>query len=86
LDKAALLKEKLKEVLESKVDEFHLLGYESVTEEDIWACVTSKYQETWPPLHHLVNDIFSLKVTDFMNWLTVGAYRGTIDFGKNSLL
>ncbi len=86
LDKASLLKEKLKEVIESKVDEFHLLGYDSVTEEEIWECITSRYNNDWPPLHRMVNDIYALKVTDFMNWLTLGAYRGSIDFEKNSLL
>lgn len=86
MDKASLLKEKLKEVIESKVDEFHLLGYDSVTEEEIWECITSRYNNDWPPLHQMVNDIYTLKVTDFMNWLTLGAYRDSIDFGKNSLL
>lgn len=86
VERETLLKEKLLQVLESKRDEFHLLGYESITIDEIWACVTSKYDGQWPPLYQMVNDIFSLKVTDVMNWLTIGAYRGVIDLGKNSLL
>ncbi|EGL81633.1 hypothetical protein CathTA2_2996 [Caldalkalibacillus thermarum TA2.A1] len=86
MDKASLLKEKLEEVLQSKVDEFHLLGYAGVTKDEIWDCVTSHYKGEWPPLYRLVNDIYTLKATDLMNWLTMGAYRGSIDFGKNSLL
>ena len=86
MERDTLLKEKLMLVLDSKRDEFHLLGYEGISTEDIWNCVTSKYKGEWPPLYKLVNDIFTLKVTDLMNWLTVGAYRGVIDLEKNSLL
>ncbi|MDQ0339525.1 hypothetical protein J2S00_002313 [Caldalkalibacillus uzonensis] len=86
MDKTDLLKKKLDEVLASKVDELRLLGYEEVSKDEVWDCVTSKYKGEWPPLHRLVNDIYGLKATDLMNWLTVGAYQGTIDFGKNSLL
>lgn len=80
------LQEKLNEVLVSKMEEFHLLGYDAVEAQEIWECVTSKYKKEWPMFHQIVNDIYSLKPTDFMNWLTLNAYQGKIDIGKNVLL
>lgn len=62
----------------SKAAEFRLIGYEHVTGKDIWNCVSSKYEkEGIPPLYKLVNDILSLKVTNFMNFMTMAAYRGS---------
>ncbi|WP_268964132.1 MULTISPECIES: post-transcriptional regulator [Paenibacillus] len=61
----------------SKAEEFRLLGYEYVTAEDIWDCVSRNYaKEGTPPLHRVVNDIYSLKVTTYMNYLTISAYKG----------
>ncbi|TRY26362.1 hypothetical protein FOI68_08940 [Brevibacillus sp. LEMMJ03] len=59
---------------ESKAEEFALLGYENVTAEDVWECVTAAYKEI-PPLHCLVNDILSLKPTKYMNWLMLQMYK-----------
>jgi hypothetical protein len=61
-------------VCNSKAEEFHMLGYESVTGRDIWDCVSSKYKET-PPLHRVVNDILSLKPTQLMNWMTLSVWK-----------
>lgn len=72
------LKMELREVLQSKVDEFQLLGYEQVTADEIWECVASDYVRELPPLHKAVNDIFSLSATKFMNWMMVRMYRGEI--------
>lgn len=73
--------EELNEVIEqlcnSKAEEFHLLGYEHVSGEDIWACVSSKYaKKGQPELHQIVNDIFSLKTSQFMNYMTISAFKG----------
>jgi hypothetical protein len=61
---------------ESKAEEFALLGYDNVKAEDIWECVCSGYKEI-PPMYRLVNDILSLKVTKYMNWLMVQMYRNS---------
>jgi hypothetical protein len=71
----------LNEIIESlclsKVEEFILLGYEHVSGKDIWDCVSDKYRKTGnPPLHQIVNDILSLKSTQFMNWMTISMYKG----------
>jgi hypothetical protein len=72
--------EELNDVVEklchSKAEEFHLLGYENVTGQEIWQCVSSRYKKEMPMLHAVVNDVLSLKVTQFMNWLTMQAYKG----------
>jgi len=68
----------IEELCESKAEEFRMLGYEGVTGRDIWECVSEHYHKTGqPPLHRVVNDILSLKVTQFMNYVTLGAYHGT---------
>ncbi|WP_426448622.1 post-transcriptional regulator [Paenibacillus sp. S-38] len=67
----------IEEMCRSKAEEFHMLGYEHVTPEDIWDCVSDKYRKSGvPPLHRIVNDILSLRVTNFMNWLTMSAFKG----------
>jgi hypothetical protein len=73
------LNENIQMICQSKAEEFRLIGYEHVTGKDIWICVSSKYEkEGNPPLHKLVNDILSLKVTGFMNFMTMAAYKGSI--------
>lgn len=62
----------------SKAEEFRLIGYEYVTGEEVWHCVNDKYAKTGQPaMHQVVNDILSLKVTKFMNFMTLSAYKGT---------
>jgi hypothetical protein len=61
----------------SKAQEFRLLGYEHVTGRDVWDCISDRYLKTGnPALHQVVNDILSLKTTQFMNWMTLSVYRG----------
>ncbi|WP_438497256.1 post-transcriptional regulator [Paenibacillus sp. IHBB 3054] len=71
------LGEDIEAMCRSKAEEFRLLGYEYVTGRDIWDCISRNYaKEGNPPLHKLVNDIYSLKATSYMNYLTIAAYRG----------
>ncbi|MGG1555720.1 post-transcriptional regulator [Paenibacillus ferrarius] len=81
-DGAGMTDHELNEIIEglcaSKAEEFVLLGYDQVTGKDIWDCVNEKYRKTgMPSLHQIVNDILSLKTTQFMNWMTISMYRGT---------
>jgi len=72
------LNEAIESLCVSKAEEFRLIGYEQVTGRDIWECVSQKYEkEGFPPLHQLVNDILSLKATQFMNYMTISAFRGS---------
>ncbi|MFD0714005.1 post-transcriptional regulator [Paenibacillus sp. GCM10027626] len=68
----------IEQLCQSKAEEFRLVGYEYVTAEEVWQCVSEKYAKSGQPaMHQVVNDILSLKATKFMNYLTISAYRGT---------
>ncbi|MDM5339233.1 post-transcriptional regulator [Fictibacillus enclensis] len=71
------LQDQVEPALKSKTEEFHFLGYESVTSEEIWDCVIQKAQKKKVEvrLHVLVGLILNLSLTDFMNWLTLEAYK-----------
>lgn len=72
------LNDAIENLCRSKAEEFRLIGYEHVTGAEIWNCVSQKYDKDGiPPMHQLVNDILSLKVTQFMNYMTISAYRGS---------
>jgi hypothetical protein len=67
----------LKPVLQSKLEEFQLFGYDKVTEDELWECLTRK---TWKRpetkmLHQLVNDVYGLSITDYMSYITIEAYK-----------
>lgn len=70
------LSEVIEDICRSKAEEFRMLGYEQVTGKDVWECVSDKYRKTGiPSLHRIVNDILSLKATQFMNWMTMSIYK-----------
>lgn len=70
------LNQVIEDICRSKAAEFRMLGYEHVTGAEIWECVSDKYRKTGvPQLHRVVNDILTLKVTQFMNWLTMKMYK-----------
>jgi hypothetical protein len=74
-----LTEEELRSCIEglcdSKAEEFRMYGYEDVTGEQIWECVSEDYRRGWPRLNRLVNDIMSLKANRFMNWLLISVYK-----------
>jgi len=73
----AELNRTIRELCESKAEEFRMIGYNQATGPEIWECVSDKYHKTGTPaLHAIVNDILSLKVTNFMNYITLSIYRG----------
>lgn len=61
----------------AKSEEFHLLGYDKVVPEEVWACVRSQLKGT-PRLHEVVGLVLSLRVDKFMNYMTMNAYKGVI--------
>lgn len=75
-DQEAALSKSIEELCLSKAEEFQLIGYEHVTGQEIWECISDSYHKKGtPPLHQIVNDILSLKVTKFMNWMTMSIYK-----------
>lgn len=64
--------------LQSKLDEFRLLGYDTVTEKELWGFLTKK---KWKKvneevrLYEIVQEILSVKVSDYMSFATIKAYK-----------
>lgn len=78
-------KEKVQPVIQSKVDELHLLGYDRVTENEVWECMIKKVwkkQHEEKKLYEVVNDILTLSANDYMNYLSMQALTAT-DFFKD---
>lgn len=78
MDEIKEWKGKVQPALESKTSEFHLLGYDRVTSEEVWECLLARLErkkETYR-LYQLVAAIMSLSVNEYMNWLTIRAYQG----------
>ncbi|MBA2873622.1 post-transcriptional regulator [Thermaerobacillus caldiproteolyticus] len=77
-EKIEELREQLMPVLECKYDEFRLLGYEQVEIEQIWECL---FYKKWKKLNEkkklfeLVEDILSLRIGDYMAFLTMKTYQ-----------
>lgn len=69
------LMKSIEDLCNIKAEEFRLYGYDDVTGEQIWACVSENYRRGWPRLNRLVNDIMSLKANRFMNWLMLSVYK-----------
>lgn len=69
------LMQSIEDLCNSKAEEFRLYGYDDVTGEQVWACVSESYRRGWPRLNRLVNDIMSLKASRFMNWLMLSVYK-----------
>jgi len=64
-------------VLESKVQEFKLLGYSKVTLEDVWNCLVERVWKGNPErrLHEIVQEVYHLSTTEYMNYMTIDAYQ-----------
>ena len=74
-------RQELTVVLQSKVEEFHMLGYDRVTEQEIWTCLKSKKWKQFPEeikIHQLVNDVLTLSTSDYMTYLTMQAYKAPL--------
>ncbi|MFC2948459.1 post-transcriptional regulator [Virgibacillus sediminis] len=77
IQKASEWKEMVDPALESKAGEFHLMGYEKATGEDIWKCLVQKVWKRDPDmrLYEVVSDIFHLSTNIYLSYLTVNAYK-----------
>ncbi|WP_413382298.1 post-transcriptional regulator [Alkalihalobacillus sp. 1P02AB] len=68
--------------IQSKVDEFHFLGYERATKEEIWDCLMYQLRKSKEYIHmnQFVNHLLLLKPHVYMNWLTIHAYKEPTDW------
>lgn len=68
----------VKPALESKLDEFRLLGYKKVTEQELWEFLTEK---KWKKprgnvrLFEIVEEIMEVKVSEYIHYATIEAFK-----------
>lgn len=68
----------VKPAMVSKLEEFRLLGYDSVSEKELWEYLTKK---KWrkvtdeKKLYEIIQDILSIKVSDFISFATIETYK-----------
>ncbi|MEH6989073.1 post-transcriptional regulator [Cytobacillus firmus] len=68
----------VKPALESKLDEFRLLGYKKVTEQELWVYLTKK---KWKKpkknvrLFEIVEEIMEVRVSEYIHYATIGAFK-----------
>lgn len=63
----------------SKVEEFSLLGYGEVKEQELWDYLTTKKWRKAAEdkrIAEIVDDILSVKVGDYFNFATIEAFKG----------
>ncbi|BFJ02156.1 MULTISPECIES: post-transcriptional regulator [Priestia] len=79
-------KELIQPVLSSKMEEFHMLGYEEVTENDLLSYLEMKKwkKEKELSLHQVVNDILSVKITQVMSYVTIESYKSDMFSSVNN--
>ncbi|GGI10560.1 post-transcriptional regulator [Gottfriedia solisilvae] len=86
-EKVSEFKPKLQVVIESKLDEFKMLGYDTVSEDELWQCLENtlwRKNEDDPKLFQLVEDILSLTVNDYMNYIRIESFKSpTWQFGES---
>ncbi|MDP4104640.1 MAG: post-transcriptional regulator [Bacillota bacterium] len=64
--------------LQSKLEEFQILGYRDISEPQLWEYLLKKKWKKVTEemkLHQAIQDIFSVKVSDYMNFATVELYK-----------
>lgn len=75
--------------LQSKLEEFKLLGIERLTIDDLWQFVKetmeSKKQDKPDRLHQVVAHVMSLSVNDYMNKLRMNLFKDSDLHTDNSL-
>jgi hypothetical protein len=77
-DEYARFKSEVRPALRSKQEEFFLLGYDNVSEEDIWEFLKKKnWRKATEPimLYEMVQHILSLKIGDYMHHASIEALK-----------
>lgn len=68
----------VKPALVSKLEEFHLLGYDSITEDGLWDFFTKKkWKKTKADIHlyEIIDDILAAKVSDYISFTTIESLK-----------
>ena len=62
----------------SKLEEFRLLGYDSVAESELWEFMKKKKWKKISEdikLYEIIDDILSVKIGDYMNFTAIESYK-----------
>ncbi|MDP4164175.1 MAG: post-transcriptional regulator [Bacillota bacterium] len=73
-------RKEVRPALISKLEEFRLLGYDTITEEELWAFLVRKKwkkDKEEKKLHEIVQQILSIKVSDYISFATIESYKKT---------
>lgn len=66
--------------LRSKLDEFRLLGYDAVAEDELWEFLLKKKWKKVKEevkLYEIIQDILSVKVSDYLSFRTIETLKTT---------
>lgn len=64
----------------SKLEEFKMLGYDSVLEDKLWEfLIKKKWKKVKEDmkLYEIIQDILAVRVSDYISFVTIEAYRTT---------
>ncbi|MFC4618124.1 post-transcriptional regulator [Camelliibacillus cellulosilyticus] len=81
-------REKIKPFLISKLEEFHFLGLERLTMDELWAFIeeTLEKQKVEPRLYRIVGSVMRLSVNDYMNKIRMEMFKGVDILKENQPL
>lgn len=77
-------REKIEPYLTSKLEEFHLLGLQRITSDELWAFSKEHFAKQKEELktHRIVGHLMSLSVNDYLNKLRIEMFKG-VDIFKS---
>ncbi|MEW9053749.1 MAG: post-transcriptional regulator [Neobacillus sp.] len=64
--------------LVSKLEEFRILGYNAVSEKELWKYLTKKKWKKVKEevkLYEIIGEILSVKVSDYLSYTTIETYK-----------
>ena len=77
---ARQLRTKAQPAIQSKMEEFQLIGYGHIEEKQIWDYLENKKwkkDEGDKMLHQIINDIMTVKAGDIINFMAMQSYKNT---------
>jgi hypothetical protein len=81
-------REDLQPVLDSKVSEFHQLGYTKATGNEVWNCAIYQLRKRKEFIHRhaFVNIILTIRANEYMNWIMIDNYTTSNWLSKETVL
>ncbi|MGD6816682.1 post-transcriptional regulator [Metabacillus sp. 84] len=85
---AELYRHHVRPFMKSKLEEFAVLGYDQVSEQELWTYLVKKKWKTISKdeeiaVHKMVSGIMSVRAGEFMNYAAVESYKTPNWFGSD---